>query len=350
MVKIKPPVRFGILSYAMYHSNFWSDAVNKSDLGLLVGCWDDDAERGRQKAKEHNTTFYPELADLLRQCDAVGITSETVKHPELVEAAAAAGVHVLCEKPIATDLAACQRLEAAVQSSGIVYQQSFPKRFDPINHQLLEIVRSGKLGKLALVRVRHGHYYGVQAGQLAAWHHHKAASGGGSLLDEGIHVADFLQWFFGRPATVKAYISNSTFGGEVEDTALAIFKYPNGMLAELSTSNGMLAAENSIEVFGDRGSAVVSGVDLASRDLVDHGYLKYFTANPPINPVERHWTMVDEVPFFKRGSFHQQNPLSFLRCLVEGTEPPVTLADGRAALQMILAAYRSAETGQEVVV
>ncbi|MCL4465277.1 MAG: Gfo/Idh/MocA family oxidoreductase [Chloroflexi bacterium] len=350
MVRLKPPIRFGILSYAMYHSNFWSDAVNKSDLGVLVGCWDDDPERGRQKAEEHKTTFYADLADLLHECDAVGITSETVKHPELVEAAAAAGVHVLCEKPIAADLAGCQRIEAAVRRSGIVYQQSFPKRFDPINHQLMEIVRSGKLGKLALVRVRHGHYYGVQAGALPAWHHDRALSGGGALLDEGIHAADFLNWFFGRPATVKAYVSNATFGEEVEDTALAIFKYPDGMLAELSTSNGMLAAENSIEVFGSKGSAIISGVDLASRDLVERGYLKYFSANPPINPVERRWTMVDEVPFFKRGIFHQQNPLSFLRCLAEGSEPPVTLADGRNSLRMILAAYRAAETGQEVEV
>lgn len=351
MVKLKTPIRFGILSYAMYHSNFWSDAVNKSELGTLVGCWDDDGERGRQKAKEHNTRFYENLDDLLKECDAVGITSETAKHPWLVEAAARAGVHVLCEKPIAVDLEACDRIEAAVKRSGIVFQQSFPKRHDPINHRLLEIVRSGRLGTISLARVRHGHYYGVQGPVLAAWHDDVAMVGGGTLMDEGIHGADFLRWFFGRPRSVVASISNATFGKEGDDAAIAVFKYPNGLLAELSTATSFLGAENSIEIFGTRGAAIISGVDLASRDLVDGGYLKVYTANPPINPPERRWTqVVDEPPLFKKGVFHQQNPLSFLKCLAEGTEPLVTLQDGREALQMILAAYRAAETGREVEV
>ncbi|MHB1133710.1 MAG: Gfo/Idh/MocA family protein [Chloroflexota bacterium] len=351
MVKLRAPIRFGILSYAMYHSNFWSDAVNKSELGTLVGCWDDDPERGQAKAREHGTTYYADLAELLARCDAVGVTSETVKHPELVEAAAAAGVHVLCEKPIAVDLAACERIEAAVRRAGIVFQQSFPKRYDPINHQLLEIVRAGKLGTLSLVRVRHGHYYGVQGPVLAAWHDSLALAGGGTLLDEGIHGADFLRWLFGQPASVKAMVSNATFGKEGDDTAIAIFRYPNGMLAELSTSTSFLAAENSIEIFGTKGAAVVSGVDLASRDLVNGGYLKIYVANPPIDPTTRRWTtVVDELPFFKRGIFHQQNALAFLKCLAEGGEPPVTLEDGREALRMILAAYESARTGQEVVI
>jgi predicted dehydrogenase len=335
-------VRFGILSFAHYHANFWAEAINESPDAHLVGIWDDDLERGADAAQRYNTHFQPELKALLRECDAVGITSETVKHAALVEEAAAMGLHILCEKPMATTTGDCDRIAHAISQSGVIFMQNFPKRYDPINHELVEIVRRGDLGQVTLVRVRHGHFHGLRKSFAREWFVDPALGGGGTLIDEGVHAADFLYWLLGEPDEVYATISNRTLNLPVEDTALAIFSYPSGTLAEVSTGWSFLAAEQSIELYGTKGSALLSGVDLASRDFSSMPFLKVFR-----NGQDRGvWHGSETTPYFKQGNFHQQGPLYFLNCIRAGKEPVVGLEDGRKSLDMILAAYRAAKSGR----
>src|SRR5262245_32061408 len=163
-------IRVGLLSVAHYHGHFWAEALRESPQADFVGIWDDDSARGGEAAARHGVRFWPDLDALLGVCEAVGITSETVHHARLVEAAARRGRHVLCEKPLAGTLPDCDRIARAVAESGIVFMQSFPKRFDPVNHELRRLVESGALGRLALVRVRHGHFHGLDPAFRRAWY------------------------------------------------------------------------------------------------------------------------------------------------------------------------------------
>jgi predicted dehydrogenase len=331
-----------MLSVAHPHATFWSEAVRESPLADFVGIWDDDGRRGAEAAQRYGVPFWPELPALLEACQAVAITAETARHADLVEAAAARGRHVLCEKPLATTLADCDRIARAVASSGIVFMQSFPKRFDPVNHELRRLLGAGALGRVFLVRVRHCHFHGLEEEFRRGWFVDPALAGGGALLDEGVHGADLIRWLLGEPESVVASVSSATLGLPVEDTAVAVFRFPDGALAELATGWTFTAADNSVEVYGTAGTAVLSGVDLGSRDITDDRFFKVYRVGQP----ERRWTVSPVVPRFKTGGFHQQNPLRFLEALHQGTPPPVTLEDGRRALAMVLAAYRAAETGQ----
>jgi predicted dehydrogenase len=334
-------IRFGILSFAHYHGNFWAEAINQSPDAILIGVWDDDAQRGREKAQYYNTRYWSDLAPLLRECDAVGITSETIKHAPLVEEAAAAGVHILCEKPMAATLEDCDRIQQAVRAAGVVYMQNFPKRFDPVNHELVQMVHRGDLGQIALVRVRHANFHFLEV-EGQQWFIDPVLCGGGALLDEGIHAADFLLWLLGEPEKVYAMISDGTLNLPVDDTAIAIFTFPSGTLAEISTGGTLWASEQSIEVYGTGGSAILSGVDLASRDFSNAPYLKVSRRG-----AERGiWEGSNTVPFFKQGNFHQQGPLHFIECLRDNKVPAVGLEVGRKSVEMIVAAYRAAESGQ----
>ena len=323
--KIEPPVRFGIISFAMYHANFWLRAVEDSELAELVGIWDDDPERGEAAASEYGTEFWPDLDSLLEACDAVGITSETLNHVQLAESAAAKGCHILVEKPLATTMDGCDRIQAAVEQSGVSFMQSFPKRFDPVNHELKRLVDEGELGRITLMRVRHGHLYGLMSGVAhSGWPEDPVMSGGGSLLDEGVHGADFIRWMLGDPDAVMATISNATLGHEVEDLGLAVYMYDDGPICELVSSVTFAAGDNSVEIFGTKGTAILSGVDLASRDVTDGGYLKvcHLTEENLQDVTTRRWTISDIVPGFKTTpEFHQQNPLQFLDALVKGVNP-----------------------------
>ena len=333
--------RIAILSFAHYHANFWTEAF-LADPDASVACiWDDDTARGQEAAERFGLPFEPNLSAALAGCDAVAICSETVAHPELTRAACAAGRAILCEKPTARTVAEADAMAAAVAEAGVLFMQSFPKRFDPASHALKDLVDSGRLGRIHLVRIRHGHFYGLQPDFRERWYVDPEKGGGGALLDEGVHGADLLHWFFGLPATVTAETSSPVAGLDVDETATALFRYADGMMAELTASFLLPAAEVSIEIYGTRATALLAGVDLASRDITSGGFLRVSIEE---NGSKR-WEDVDVTPRFKLGQFHHQNAIGFVRCLRTGAAPPAGLEAGRAALLMIETAYRAARTG-----
>lgn len=335
------PIRIATLSFAHYHANFWSEVFRDSPDADFVGIWDEDGARGAEAAQRYATRYWSDLDALLDAVDAVAVTSETIRHRPLIERAVARGRHVLCEKPIATTLEDAAAIAAAVARSGVTFMQSFPKRFDPVNHELRRLLAEDFFGRVWLVRVRHGHRHGLDPAFTRGWWADPVQSGGGTLLDEGVHGADFLRWLFGDPESVTATLSHGALGLAVEDTALAVFRWPDGMIGELATGWAFQAADTSIEIYGTAGTALLSGVDLGSKDHATGGYLRLYSAALPA----REWQVSPIVPRFKTGQFHQQNALAFLAALAGGTAPPVGLADGQRALAMILAAYEAARTG-----
>ena len=327
MISARP--RIGVLSFAHYHANFWSEVFAKQ--GVLEGVWDDDAARGREAASRFGVEHTSNLVSLLERCTAVAICSETVNHRALIEKAAARKIAVLCEKPLGTSVDDCEQIASVVARAGIPFMQSFPKRFDPVSHWLRSLVDDHTLGTITLVRIRHGHFYGLQDDFRDRWYVDPAKSGGGALLDEGVHGADLLAWLFGTPDSVTAMISDAALKLPVEDLGVATYRWKNGLIAELASSFTFAAADASIELYGTKGTALVSGVDLASKEITGDRFVRlYLTAQP-----ERSWQTIDLVPRFRIGEFHHQNAIAFIDSLDRGVAPPVTIDDGVRAVKMI---------------
>jgi predicted dehydrogenase len=334
--------RIGVLSFAHYHANFWSEVF--AARGVLAGVWDEDSARGLDAASRFATAFEADLGTLLARCDAVAVCSETVRHAGLVDAAGERGCAVLCEKPLGVDAGDAERIARGVASRGTWFMQSFPKRFDPATARLREAVESGELGRITLARVRHGHFYGLQPDFAQRWYVRRALAGGGALLDEGVHAADLLRLLFGLPSSVVAETSDAALGLEVEDLGIATFRWADGMLGEIVSSFTFAAADTSVELYGTRGTMLLSGVDLASRDITASGFLRRFRLDAP----ERRWETLEVVPRFKIGEFHHQNAIAFVDALERGEPPPIPIGDGVAASRMIDAAYRAASSGVRV--
>jgi myo-inositol 2-dehydrogenase / D-chiro-inositol 1-dehydrogenase len=332
-------LRIGILSFAHYHANFWAEAFAEDRRAALVGLWDDDARRGQAACERFGIPYFTAIDELLGRIDAVAICSETARHRPLIEKAIAQGCAILCEKPMTTTLADADAIIASVTRSGIPFMQSFPKRLDPVNQRLKSIIANGELGQIRLVRIRHGHDHGRDPAFTGGWWADPRESGGGTLIDEGIHAFDFLRWLFGDPAAVQASLSSSP-SSQVEDTATAMLRWPNGMLAEVATSWSFTGADSSVEIYGTEGTALLSGVDLASRDLAQPPYLRIARTGASA------WEAVDITPSFVSGRFHHAVATAFLDCLTTRTPPPSSAVDGRAALAIVLAAYESARTGE----
>lgn len=348
--------KVAILGLEQPHADYWQVAFRTSPHCEFLGAWSETAGLADAKAKRFGYRSWDDRNALLEAADAVAICSVTSQHLELIEQAATQGKKILCEKPLATSVEHCKAIETVIGRTGAYYMQGFPKRFDPVNHEIRRILGEGGLGKITLVRVRHGHPVGILNPQFdKTWFADPKQGGGGCLIDEGVHAADFVRWLFGEPEEVCCFMGDQGQRLKVEDTAVALYRFADGMVAEIASCWHFMAAQNSVEIYGTTGSIVLSGVDLGSRDLTEGGYLKYYI-HPvnraddadPLGPKDRKWTRSDIVPQFKADTevFHRNVAQAFIDAIVAGKEPPVTVADGKRAVEMILAAYKSAQSGR----
>ena len=164
------------------------------------------------------------------------------------------------------------------------------------------------------------------------------------MIDEGVHAADFLRWLFGDPESVQATIAHN-LGLAVEDTAVATYRWADGLVANVSTGWMFHAADSSVEIYGTEGSVLLSGVDIASRDVAGNPAALRFST---MKDAERRWSELPIVPQFIIGKFHHQNAIAFVESLTARKPPLIGLEDGRGALAMILAAYEAARRGATV--
>ena len=335
------PIRIGIISFAHYHANFWAEVLRDDPRVRLQCIWDDNVSRGADAARRYSTMLAPSVDALLAAVDAVAITSETADHARWIAVAAMASKAILCEKPLAVSAQQAADIVAILDAHPVPFMQSFPKRFDPANHALRDLIASGDLGRIWLARVRHGHAHGRDPAFTAGWWTDPVRSGGGTLLDEGIHAADFLRWLFGDPTQVTATLGHAA-GLRVEDGAVAVFKWPEGLIAEIVTGWNFHAADASVEIYGTDGTALLSGVDLASMATRTTGHLRVASRG------QKAFTDLAVTPGFLSGRFHHASASAFIDALCTGQPPPIGLAEARGALDMILSAYASAEQGRPV--
>jgi predicted dehydrogenase len=334
------PVRVAVLSFAHSHGELWGEAFNEDPRSELVAVWDDDAARGRAAGARLQTAFEPDLDRLLGRPDlhAVAVTAEHARHADLVLRAAARGKHILCEKPMATTLADCDRMIAAVERTGVVFMQAFQMRFDPANRYIRDLVVQGRLGRIGMVYKRHSHPFGLLGWPHGSqdWFFDPALGGGGAGMDEVIHSCDWLRWVFGEPVSVVAETTTAVTGIPVEDNLAAIVRLREGGLAVLHSSWTELAATVTTQIFGDAGSVVQMYSDLSSSRM----------PRPMPAPILVHrrgeagWQQPVVAEGFPR--IHHTVARAFVTCLADGTPPPVTAEDGRKAVEMVLAIYRAA--------
>lgn len=332
-----------LLGVAHPHAQFWARAAVESRDSVLVCVWDEDAELGSEIARKVGVPFVGDLEDLLAcsDVDAVAVQSQTSLHADLTCRAAAAGKHILCEKPMATSVSECDRMIEAIGRAQVVYMQSFPKRFDPVNQEVLRLLREDEIGSVSLVRIRHGHGWGLEPHFARSWLACRQYAGGGALLDEGVHAADLLLCCFGKPElVVGAATTNLVTGFEVEDTGIVVFRYSSGMISEIVTSWVWPAAAVSVEMYGDRGTILITGTDGASRNAADDE-LRVFRREGS----RKGWDVLPVKTSFKSEGYHGQVLREFLKCLKGGLPSPISEQDGRNASLLIDAAYRSIERG-----
>ncbi len=328
-------MRIGIMSFAHLHAEGYIQNLRQSPGVEMIGFSDTDAERGQHFAQVFDARWFPTHEALLTEKpDGVIVCSENAHHRELVEMAAKAGVHILCEKPIEVTLADAEAMRDICAANQVNFMTAFPSRFGPAAGATKALLARGDLGRiLELTGINHSEI----PREHRAWFAQKALAGGGAVMDHTVHLVDLMRWFFEcEVAEVYAEVDNLFYPGEVDvDTAgIVILTMANGVIASVDCSWSRPTyyprwGNFRFEMVGENGFTIVDALKQ---------YHTVYSQSAPRNPMWVGW-----------GSDSDQGMVNeFVASIREMREPSVTWNDGYQALRVALACYESAAKGQPV--
>lgn len=261
-------------------------AIRDLDSGDLVAVSRARPELARSFAEEFGArrTFDP-WQELLGdpEVGAVYISTPVYLHAEQTIAAAEAGKHVLCEKPLAMNTSECDRMIAACNANKVKLGVAYYRHFYPVIERTKEIIQSGEIGEPVLAQINAFECFNPEADHPRHWLVEKNRAGGGPMFDFGCHRIEVLANILGPITKVKAITSNVLFEREVEDTATALFQFERGTSGVLSVTHAAREAQDTLEIFGSRGSIHVPVLNEGTMQVVSDAGKRVETHSPDVN-------------------------------------------------------------------
>lgn len=327
-------LKVGLTSAAHVHADTYADLLKSMPDVELLGVADAEPKRGRDFAAGHGIPFVGDVAALVAmRPDAVVVTAENAFHRRDVEAAAAAGIHVLCEKPLATSVEDAKAIVAACEKARVTLMTAFPMRFSPPMARVAASLATGEIGRARAVV---GYNQGKIPTPHRAWFGDRTLAGGGAVTDHTVHVLDLLRWLL-RSEVVEVWATANHIlhatRTDVETGGMVGVTFADGTIATIDCSwsrpdNYPTWGGLGMEIVGERGVLDVDG--FRQRFTV-------FDASQPGPSWDYYGSDADRAML--RG---------FLDAVRNGTEPPVTGIDGLRAAEVVQAAYRSLGLGAPV--
>jgi predicted dehydrogenase len=320
----------------------------------LVALSDPYTEHAEKLAKEHGISrVYADYRDMLRDPDieVVDICAPNVFHSEVSIAALEAGKHVFCEKPDAINAAEAQKMADAAARSGKLLMTMRNNRFSPASQYLKRYIEEGLMGEIYTGRCGWLRRRGIPG--KGGWFTNKSMSGGGPLIDLGVHFIDLAMWLMGNPRPVA--VSGATYAKfadyepnrpekrhvdkkgkgvyDVEDLAVGFIRFENGasLQLEFSWASNVEDSESFVELRGTKAGSSIR-----------KGQLSIFS--------EAAGQLVNITPILPKAQRpgHAEHLYHFIDCLQDRAEPIITPVHGLDMIKILCAVYESAESGFEV--
>ena len=326
----------------------------------LVAFADEVPERAEALAEKYGAkaqSFEAILAD--PAIDAVNICAPSGLHAELGAQALRAGKHVVVEKPMDISLAACDRLLAAQRESGKRLAVISQHRFDHASLVIKAALDEGILGPMVYAEARVPWYRSQEYYDSGGWRGTWALDGGGALMNQGVHTADLMRWLCGPLETVYAQARTLAHERiETEDVVAATLTFANGAVGTLSASTALYPGfAVRLAVHGTEGSAIMEGDmlhTLTTKSGTTGGgeaalaHALQVAAGGTKAATEPASASTASDPGAIWGDTHRMQLADFLQCCRTGGTPIVDGIEGRKAVEVVLAVYESARTGQVV--
>ena len=342
----------GTGSISRLHINGYKKLQN---VEVIAAC-DINKQRAIDFAKEFNIpnvfTDYHEMLKM-KEIDAVSVTVWNNVHKDAAICAMENGKDVLCEKPLALNAAEAQEMVNVSKKTGKLLMVGFCKRFGENVSALKQMIDSGKFGKIYYAKTGYIRRWGNPGG----WFSDSKRSGGGPVIDLGVHIIDVIRYLSGKPKAVSVMASTFNYMGmkpdikgiqkyysadysefnDVEDCAAAFIRFDNGMslLFETSWVQNIKQDETYIKIYGDK-----AGADLEPEFGIYGSKDDYLTNLKP---------EIDKDSYSFEHNFNEEIK-HFINCVDGKAECKNPAEDGLEIMKIIDAMYESARCGHEVII
>ena len=307
-------LRWGLIGCGDIARRRVAPALRDSPLCELVAVSRAKAELAESFAQEFGARRWcADWHDLLMdyEIDAIYVATPVHLHAEQVIAAAERGKHVLCEKPMALNVAECDRMIDACRGNDVKLGVAYYRHFYPVVQQVRELIDSGEIGVPVVVQVNAFEWFDPEPSAARSWLLKKDLSGGGPMFDFGCHRIEVLLDLLGDISDVKSTLTNAFFNREVEDTATAMFQFERGTCGTLTVTHAAREPQDTLDLFFTNGSIHIP--------VLNEGKMRVLT---------RDGERVETHP--NHPNIHQPLIEDFATAVLERRDPIVTGEIGRA--------------------
>ena len=340
---------FGIIGCGMI-ANFHAKAIRDIDGAELVACFNRTAPKAEKLAAEFGGEVYTDLSEMLKRddLDIVTICSPSGAHMEPCVQAAEAGKHVVVEKPLDVTLERCDRMIEACNKAGVKLATIFPSRFHKSSQLMKQAVDGGRFGKLALGDAYVKWFRTQEYYDSGAWRGTWELDGGGALMNQAIHSVDLLLWLMGPVVEVMAHTATVAHERiEVEDVATATLRFANGALGTVeATTAGFPGSLKKIELTGSQGTAILEEEDIIKWEFAESTDDDDKLREEMLGKTETGGGAADPAAIGHHA--HAELFRDFLQAIEEDRPPLIDGVEGRRSVELILAIYESAKSGQKI--
>ncbi|GEN34176.1 Gfo/Idh/MocA family protein [Aneurinibacillus danicus] len=336
-------IHFAIIGCGHIAKKHIESIRNIKDAEITAIC-DTNPDRLLEFQAIYGVKGYSSLEELLAKescIDVVNVCTPSGLHKGAAVRAAQAKKHVIVEKPIAMTVADADEIINACKHYNVKLAVVHPNRFRPAIQEMKKALDSGWFGKLSYVHAavrwnRDQNYY-----NQAAWRGTRALDGG-VLMNQAIHNLDLLLWLIGPVKKVQALMDTRIRHIETEDVALALLQFEDGTLGmiEATTTVYPRSLEESISIFGEKGTAIVGGT---TANWIKHWAFEECTADASSKLVKR----INEEPYGVSG--HQAIIADMIEAIRQDRQPLVSGADGKNVVQLVLSIYEAAERDSRAI-
>lgn len=342
-------VRWGVIGAGGIADRRTIPGLMLAENAELVAVMEVDMELAEKiRAKYNAKKAYDNIDKLLadKEIDAVYIATPVIYHKEQAFKAARAKKHILIEKPVAMTSQEGEEVLKVCRQEGVLIAVGLMMRFHAYHQKMKEIIESGKLGRVVSCRGQLTCWYPDIPGN---WRQRKSTSGGGALMDMGVHCIDLIQYITGAKAKkVAAFTGTKTFRYEVEDSASVIFEMDNGANAYVDANFNIpdAAARCRLEIYGTRGSMLAEG----TISQAEGGKLDVVLSDDSLGyDAKQDRVDVNKVDIkVEFGNMYTKEIESFSSSILDGIRTEVSIEEALQVQKVVEAAYKSNDTGKTV--